>query len=225
MSVQFLPNGRPSKSADDSEGPAETFSELIRPHLPALSRLAFRFTGSQADAEDLLQELITRLYARAERLKNVDDLRPWLARALHNLYVDQRRNLARSPHGHLLRGDLDEPADVGLPHQDSSCDPTCCAETRLLGERLEELLARLPEVQRVVVVLHDVEGYRLDEIAGIVGVAIGTVKSRLFRAHEKLRQQLQQGNFSPSSVVWSHETIDSRPGCGILTPRVADDEL
>ena len=83
----------------DRRLPPETFRRLIEPHTQALYRLAFRFTGRRADAEDLLQELLTRMYAKSARLANIDLLRPWLARALYNLFVDERRRNARSALG------------------------------------------------------------------------------------------------------------------------------
>jgi RNA polymerase sigma-70 factor (ECF subfamily) len=203
--------------------PPQVFAKLVTPHLHALHRLAFRFTRQQSDAEDLLQELLTRLYARSERLTRIESLRPWLARALYNLYVDEHRRRARSPLGRLQ-----EPA-AGAGQENSpaqavhSVDPDRSLEMELLQQHLGQVMAQLPEEQRLVVILHDVEGYELHETAEILRVALGTIKSRLHRAHERLRKLLRQRNLIPSNVVLSNES----PGleAAISSIEVADDEV
>jgi RNA polymerase sigma-70 factor (ECF subfamily) len=192
----------------------------VRPHLQALYRLAYRFTGRQHEAEDLLQELLTRLYGRPERLNGIESLRPWLARALYNLYIDERRRLARSPLGHL-NSTAQEDAFAGLP--DKHTDLNLSAEMAQVREHLGELVQQLPQEQREVVILHDVEGYELQEAAEILGVALGTVKSRLHRGHERLREWLRQRNLSPATVVLSTE--GSGVEAELRVARVSNDEM
>ena len=183
--------------------PSDVFAELLRPHLPALYRLAYRFTGRQHEAEDLLQELLTRLYARSEKLDAIESLRPWLARALYHLFIDERRRWARNPLKHA--SDPDD-GDSTLPSQERSDNPEFHMEMTLLTQSLEELLAELPEEQRAVVLLKDVEGFELQETANILGIALGTAKSRLHRAHLHLQKALQQRNLFPSNVVGTDES-------------------
>ena len=76
--------------------PDGQFEALLRPHLDRLYRLAYRFTRSREDAEDLLQSLLTKLIPQQERLAQVELLGPWLARSLYHLYVDQARQRQRS---------------------------------------------------------------------------------------------------------------------------------
>lgn len=201
--------------------PPDEFSELLRPHLPALYRLAFRFTGRSFDAEDLLQELLTRLYSRCERLTAVEILRPWLARALYNLHVDQRRSRARTPFGHLQEPEND--AEENAPAQpDPGAGPELSLETALLRKKLAAAVAELPEEQRLIVIFHDVEGYTLHEAAGILGVPLGTAKSRLHRAHDRLRVYLRERNLIPSNVVLRDEASVLEPA-NLRSP-VAGDE-
>jgi RNA polymerase sigma factor (sigma-70 family) len=180
--------------------PPDEFSELLRPHLPALYRLAFRFTGRQFDAEDLLQELLTRLYSRSERLTTVEILRPWLARALYNLHVDQCRSRARTPFGHLQARGNDAEESIAA-RQDPGGGSESAAEALLMRQHLAAAVAELPEEQQLVVILHDVEGYELHEAAAILGVPLGTAKSRLHRARDRLRGYLQNRNLTPSNIV------------------------
>ena len=199
----------------------DEFAQLVRRHLPALYRLAFRFTGSQFDAEDLLQELLTRLYGRRERLTAVEILRPWLARALYNLHVDQLRSRARTPFGHLQEPAND--AEESTPGQaDPGASPDLSLETALLSQGLVAAVARLPEEQRLIVILHDVEGYELHEAASILGVPLGTAKSRLHRARDRLRAYLRERNFIPSNVVSGDDAAALEPA-NLRSTVVGDD--
>ena len=77
--------------------PAESnFEDLLRPQVEYLYRLAWRFTGSVADAEDLVQDVLTKLFPRTQELLEIERLRPWLARVLYNQYVDSVRQRSRS---------------------------------------------------------------------------------------------------------------------------------
>jgi RNA polymerase sigma factor (sigma-70 family) len=223
--IPFLARGRSQSPRSDSPSRQDAFSKLVRPHLAGLHRLAYRFTGRQHEAEDLLQELLTRLYARPERLNGIESLRPWLARALYNLYVDERRRLARSPLGHLhstaAGGTAEEDGFAGLP--DKKTDLNFSTEMAHMRQHLGELVQQLPQEQREVVILHDVEGYELQEAAEILGVALGTVKSRLHRGHERLREWLRQRNLSPATVVLSNEGPGVEPESPVT--RASSDEV
>jgi RNA polymerase sigma-70 factor (ECF subfamily) len=223
--IPFLPRGRSRSPRSDSRSAQDVFAELVRPHLQALYRLAYRFTGRQHEAEDLLQELLTRLYTRPERLNGIESLRPWLARALYNLYIDEHRRLRRSPLGHLhstaAGGTAEE--DAFPVRSDKNTDLNFSTEMAQMRQHLIELVQQLPQEQREVVILHDVEGYELQEAAEILGVALGTVKSRLHRGHERLRGWLRQRNLSPATVVLSTEGPAVEPESPVA--RVSSDEM
>ena len=72
-----------------------SFEELLAPHLRKLYRLAYRFTGQVADAEDLLQDVLVKLYERRDELSSIEDLGPWSSRVLYNRFVDKQRQYAR----------------------------------------------------------------------------------------------------------------------------------
>jgi RNA polymerase sigma-70 factor (ECF subfamily) len=170
---------------------ADTFEALLRPQLDRLYRLAYRFTGTREAAEDLVQELCVRLYPRLEELRALDNPAPWLARALHNLFVDQARRQARSP-----VEAVDEIPEVAAP----GAGPDERAFAELTLARIEAALAQLPPEQRAVLAWHDIEGYTLEELAESHGVALGTLKSRLHRARAALKLLLR-GNLLPDSFV------------------------
>ena len=168
----------------------------MRPHLDRLYRLAYRLTGSRADAEDLLQDLLARLLPQQERLVQVEVLAPWLARALYHLYVDEVRRNRRSP-TYLGSASEDELAAIV---DDASETPEQASERGLARRRLAAALAQLTPEHRALIAWHDMEGYTLDELATALDVPLGTLKSRLHRGRAHLRRLLTEPSGAPERV-------------------------
>ncbi len=172
----------------------ELFDRLVRPHCDRLYRLAFRLTGQREQAEELFQELLTRAFTKLDELVALDDPATWLCRVMYNLFIDERRRYARQrlrvvSEAELPGGRIDELSDSGGPRAESERDEVYA--------RLAAALDKLAGEQRIVVLLHDTEGYKLREIAAMTGLAIGTIKSRLHRARARLREILEaDGTFS-----------------------------
>ncbi len=143
--------------------PESNFEDLLRPQVEYLYRLAWRFTGSVADAEDLVQDVLIKLFPRTQELLEIERLRPWLARVLYNQYVDSVRQRARSPIVELVTGgeNEDNPLDALPTGKDG---PEENAERTGQRERILRALDRLNPEQRAVVAMHDVEGYSLEEL-------------------------------------------------------------
>lgn len=188
---------------DTAKDPSSTvtqsgFEALVRPHLKPLYRIAFRMTGRHEDAEDLIQELLTKLYPRRAELAGVDNLRPWLLRVMYRLFIDTHRRNTRSPI-HLAVDNQPDHATTdlldSLPHPDEGPE----AETESAARTRQLLLAvsRLSEDHRSVISLHDVEGYTLEEMQVVLDCPIGTLKSRLHRARARLRELLEEIEMPP----------------------------
>lgn len=158
------------------------FEKAIQPWLSDLRRLAIRLTGSADDADDLLQEMLLRLQPRMDEVAALQQPRPWLARVLYRIFVDQWRRRRSAPERDDEAGVDDQPSGSDLPDE--------AFERALTRERLQAALDRLPGFQRELVILHDVEGYTLTEIAAIADTPTGTLKSRLHRARAALRESL-----------------------------------
>ena len=170
------------------------FEHLVRPHFDRLFRLAWRLAGSKADAEDLFQELLIKAFGKLDELVNIDQPGPWLCRVMYNLYVDDRRRFARQRIHTVEEGHLPGDGLAGLPGPD---DPVYNNQRIEQLQRLDKALAQLSDEHRLVVLLHDTEGYKLTEIHDLTGVPVGTVKSRLHRARARLRDILTaDGTFS-----------------------------
>ena len=174
-----------------ADGALSAFDQAVRPQLERLYRLAFRLTGQRADAEDLLQDVLTSLFERHAELTSIKDLAPWLGRVLYNRFVDSARRLRKQRWGDSGRERvvlLDDAMLDRLAADEPGPETRAAIQAEM--SRLQSALDALGEEHRVVVLLHDAEGYSIEEIQAVTGVAAGTVKSRLHRARARLRELL-----------------------------------
>ena len=171
-----------------------TFEKLVRPHFDRLYRLAWRLTGQKAEAEDLFQELLVKAYGKLDDLVKIDEPGSWLSRIMYNLFIDERRRFARRRMHTVEEGEMSGDGIAGLAGTDN---PVWDHERLERLKRLDAALARLSDEHRLIVMLHDTEGYKLTEIQDLIGIPVGTVKSRLHRARNRLREILtEDGTFS-----------------------------
>jgi RNA polymerase sigma-70 factor, ECF subfamily len=147
--------------------------QAIASEIPRLRRYARALSGSDADADDLVQETVTRALAHLDHWRTDDSPRKWLFSILHNHYIDQVRRSARRPH-HLS-------IDAG--------DATPLSNGHDPGTRrdLDMGLQALADDQRQVLLLVGLDGMSYAETAQLLEIPIGTVMSRLARARERLR--------------------------------------
>jgi RNA polymerase sigma factor (sigma-70 family) len=166
-----------------------SFDSLVRPHMDYLFRLAYRFCGNRDDAEDLVQDLLVKLYPRHAELAKVERLRPWLVTSLYRMFVDGVRRQNRSP----LEQISDETAFYDTVASDNEAEPD---HSLLRHQRLDQIQAafgRLSQEHRSLLTLHDIEGYRLVELEQMLEVPLGTLKSRIHRARARMRDLLGEG--------------------------------
>ena len=156
-------------------------------HLAECGPLAFRVARgvlhNTADAEDVAQEALLRAYKSFERLRDRNRFRGWLVRISFRLALDRLRSARRRERRDAL---WSQPAH--LPPPASAED--VAASNQFQGH-LERALEELPEKLRLVLLLSALEGYTIEEIASMVGVPVGTVKSRIFIARKKLAEKLR----------------------------------
>jgi len=170
------------------------FEKLVQPHFDRLWRLAFRLAGRQAEAEDLFQELLIKAFGKLDDLVAIDEPGSWLSRVMYNLFIDERRRFARARVHLVEEGFLTGDGLEGLAGPD---DPVRDNERLEKLRRLDAALRQLSDEHRIIVLLHDTEGYKLTEIQELTGVPVGTIKSRLHRARVRLREILNEdGTFS-----------------------------
>jgi len=173
------------------------FEARVLPHLDAAYRFARWLARSPGDADDLVQEAILRAYRGFEGLRG-NDVKAWLLTIVRNCHATAWQEERRRAHVPLPDEDHGATDDVLLAAPD---DPERDSIRRDHERTLERLIAELPEDQREVLVLREIEEMSYREIAAVAKLPIGTVMSRLSRAREALKMRwLQQVEGEPSAV-------------------------
>jgi RNA polymerase sigma-70 factor, ECF subfamily len=167
-------------------------TELAR-HQQALYPAALRLTRNRSDAEDLVQESMTRAYAGLRHFTPGTNSRAWLFRILANTFVSGYRKRQREPI-HVLSPEFESLITAAIDTASASARAAESAEDAVLGQfaysDVRGALEDLPECYRATIYLADVEGYPYRDIAEMLSVPIGTVMSRLHRARGLLRKRL-----------------------------------
>lgn len=155
-----------------------SFQDLVVAQIPRLRRYAYALTGYRTQSDDLAQDCLERAWGRRRLYEPSRPIRPWLFRILHNLHVNHVRRCAAEP--------------LTVSHDDAmtalAVAPSKCGDVEI--EDLRRALAGLAPDQRSVVLLAGVEQLSYQEAAAALGVAVGTVMSRLSRARAELRERL-----------------------------------
>jgi RNA polymerase sigma-70 factor (ECF subfamily) len=159
-------------------GDVEAFEELYRENIGRVYVLCLRMCGDPSLAEELAQETFVRAWQKLGSFRGASAFSTWLYRVTVNVVLGDRRSTARREARVKAVGD-DLPADLSV----SDRSPGQAMD-------LERSIAALPDGARMVFVLHDVEGYRHNEIAEMTGLAVGTSKAQLHRARKLLRKAL-----------------------------------
>lgn len=160
-----------------------SWDDVVRDHSARVYRLAYRLTGNRHDAEDLTQEVFVRVF-RSLSSYQPGTFEGWLHRITTNLFLDQARRRQR------IRFDA-LPEDFGDRMPGLVPPPDTVFTRDLFDHDIEEALAALSPEFRAAVVLCDIEGLSYDEIAAVLGVKIGTVRSRIHRGRSMLRKALR----------------------------------
>lgn len=163
---------------------AERFEALMRQHYEPLYRVAYRFTRSVPDSEDLVQEVCVRAFPRLADLEALDQPRHWLMRVLYRLVIDASRRYERRNVDSLELVD----ASALASHERGPADEADAARNR---ELLDRAWQHLDGDQRMLLSMHDIEGYTLAELHAATGLKEGTLKSRLHRARVRLGKLLR----------------------------------
>jgi RNA polymerase sigma-70 factor (ECF subfamily) len=159
------------------EGDPDAFGQLVRRHQDRLWAVALRTLGDREEAADALQDAMLSAYRSAATYRGEARVTTWLHRVVVNACLDRvRRSKVRQT--------------VPMPDDGGPADPRDVLGDRETAIEIEAALATLPEEQRTALVLVDVQGMPVDDVATILGVPTGTVKSRCFRGRARLAVQL-----------------------------------
>ena len=163
----------------------ETFQNRVFPVKNKLFRFAFRLLGSSEEAKDVVQEVFIKVWNSGEQMAEIQNMEAWCMRITKNLSLDRLRQQQRRPTDSIEKG-FHVHNEARSPH-----DTTEMSENM---KRIGELMAVLPEKQRQVMHLRDIEGYSYNEIVEILEIDLSQVKVNLFRARNAVRERLLKIN-------------------------------
>ena len=181
-------------------GDVNAFEGIVREYEKSVYNIALRMTGDREDALDVSQEAFLKAYHALPLFRGESKFSVWLYRIVSNACLDFLRERKRRAEVSLSVGDEeDETAEMEI--RDESLSPETLYERKLTREAVQRGLLSLPEDQRKILLLREIQGFSYEEIGRILSLESGTVKSRIFRARRKLCEFLaEEGNISlPSS--------------------------
>jgi RNA polymerase sigma-70 factor (ECF subfamily) len=165
------------------------FEREALPHLDALFGLALRLTGGdEARSEDLVQDAILKAYRSWDRFETGTNCRAWLMTILRNTFINEFRRLKSRP----TSVEFDEIAERPPADTLFEADPEGRIFERIIDDEVISAIEELPDDFRIPIVLSDIEGLAYQEIADLLEIPVGTVKSRLFRARKRLQVRLYE---------------------------------
>lgn len=169
------------------QGDSEAFRALVERHSRSVFHLAYRMTGNEQDAEDVVQESFLRAYKQLGRFESRANFGTWLYRIVANCSVDLMRS-KQARHDQVRGDSLDEVAD--LPAGDAP-GPDRLAQSAEIERRVQTALADLSPLERAAFTLRHYEGRSIDEISRTLGLGTSAAKHSVFRAVKKLRVVLE----------------------------------
>lgn len=167
------------------------FAELLRRYQSHVDKLLYHLAPDWSDRADLAQEVWIRVYRNIRRLNDPKKFKGWLGRIVTNLFYDELRKRKRVQPALSLDAPRtldDGEVDWDVPTNEPS--PVDTMMTQEFYDHLQQAIVDLPEVFRTTIVLREIQGLAYEEIAEITGVSLGTVKSRIARARQRLQSDL-----------------------------------
>ncbi|HMQ07933.1 MAG TPA: RNA polymerase sigma factor [Saprospiraceae bacterium] len=155
--------------------------EMVFPYQDKLYRFAYSMVGNSFEAEDIVQEVLIKVWSKKDQFFNVENKEAWCMTITRNLAIDKIRSRKGTTH------DIE-----GFFHlSDNAMSPAESVESDDMMSHLKKIIDRLPSLQRNLVHLRDIEGFSYKEISEITGESIDKVKINLHRARKYLREQLE----------------------------------
>lgn len=172
-------------------GDLASFERLIEKHQQVAYNIAYRMVGNEEDAKDMTQEAFIKVFKSIKSFREDSSFSTWLYRIVMNTCKDELRKRK------INVVSIDRPLETGessaqFDIPDLTYSPEVAFEKKQLHELLQEALVSIPEQNRTVVVMRDVQGFSYEDIAAVMNIPVGTVKSRINRGRHMLRERITQ---------------------------------
>lgn len=189
---EYDESGRSGQKASfkDAAEKRSVFECIAMKHLNALYGVAMKLTRDRTDAENLVQETFFKAFRFFDRYTLGTNCRAWLFKIMYNNFINQYNRRSRSPIAFNLENDNLMAFEEGIDRRYTS-DIEEQVIARTLDTRMSKALEELPEDFRIPILMADVQEFPYEQIAGTMGIPVGTVKSRIFRGRRILRRQLE----------------------------------
>lgn len=166
------------------------FAEEFLPHMDSLYNFGYYLAHDEEMAKDLLQETFLKAYRFIEYFQVGTNAKAWLLRIMKNSFINEYRKKSKAPNKVDI-DDINQKDDIDEDHH-VALDMRQEVFSNLIGDEITSAVNALPIDYRLIILLCDIEGFKYDEIAKIIDVPIGTVRSRLHRARNLLKDKLKE---------------------------------
>lgn len=183
-----MPSSDPELIAAILGGSESAFAELMGRYQDRIFRLLSRYTRDALECEDLAQEVFLKVFRKLHTFQHDSQFYTWLYRIAVNTATD---HLARRSRRRLQLVEDDAVLDAGTPRSEQQ-DVSSPLIQRELAEVARKILDRMPEKYRTILLLREYEDLSYTDIAGVLGIQLGTVESRLFRARQRFKEMLER---------------------------------
>ena len=180
-------------------GDTDAFEMLVAAYEKNVFNVALQMTGNREDAQDMTHEAFIKAYSSLSTFRGDSKFSSWLYRIVSNVCLDFKRRQSRRPSSSLTVED-DEGENIQLDIADESQSPEALLERKMTREAVRAGLQQLPDEQRQILLLREIQGLSYEEIGEVMGLEAGTVKSRIFRARKKLCAFLLKDGNIPDSI-------------------------
>jgi RNA polymerase sigma-70 factor, ECF subfamily len=170
-------------------GDREAFGELVQRHSRSIFRVAFRMTGNEEDAEEVVQETFLRAYKRLDKFESRSAFSTWVYRIAVNCSIDLREK--KQPGSSLQISEEPEPGEKEVQLASDKPSPEQWVFSAQVKEKIDTAMSLLTATERTAFVLRHMEGKSIHEIADVLGIRPNSTKNSIFRAVKKMRRALE----------------------------------
>jgi RNA polymerase sigma factor (sigma-70 family) len=163
----------------------EAFQNQVLPVKNKLFRFALKFLGSEEEAKDIVQEVFIRIWNNRDQMKEIQNMEAWCMRITRNLSLDRIRSINKKS-TQPIEESFNVHVEALSPHESTEADESM--------QKISQFIAELPDKQRQIIHLRDVEGYSYNEICEILELDMNQVKVYLFRARNAVKEKLLKIN-------------------------------